>query len=292
VSIGKLRKTAVLLFLAAAFPRGLFPGDIDWISAHNKVYRYPERDFSRVGSDPGKEEYYKAAVYLLTAGKESKAAGFFRKILELSEDSPEGLWGVGELKRRERLTEESIEILDSVLGLNPSFVPAKISRAYIYFEEGSYGEAISLVSEVLEEEDNTDTANLIRAHLIAGGAMGMQARDSFFIGKISRGLAARRHLAEAGKIDPDFPEFLFARGSYYLEAPRIAGGDIEKARKYLMRALEKLPGSADIHARLAQLYLKKGETDKYYEYLERALEIDPRNTLAEKLREAGEALYE
>lgn len=289
MNIHKLLTSIVSVFLISS---ALSAQSIDWIHIHNEVYENPETDFSILSSEPDKEEYYRGAVYLLTIREEASSEDYFRKVLSIDENAPEPLWGLAELKRRRYLVEESAQILDRIIEEHPYFAPAKASRAYLYFEEENYSAAISLAYELIDNRENTDKANFIRAHLIMGGASAMIALESFILGRIARGLSARRYLRDAKELDSDFPEVLLAWGSYYLEAPRIAGGSLEKAEEFLMRAKEKSPNFSDIHARIAQLYLKKGDRNKYSEYIRRALELDPKNRVAEEVRREYESYYE
>ena len=86
------------------------------------------------------------------------------------------------------------------------------------------------------------------------------------------------------ELQPDDPAVLFGLGSFYLLAPGIVGGNIDKAKSYLERAVSTDPFFADAYVRLAQVYKAKGDSKKFEEYLKRALEIDPQNALARYAR--------
>ncbi len=223
------------------------------------------------------------AVNLLTRRLDDEAEKWFRITAELTENSPETQWGIAEIYRRRRLFSESIALLEDVLEKKPDFAPALVTKAYIHFEKGNYTQAVRLARRIISMEEKTDRANLIRAHLIAGGAMGSAAMESFVFGRISRGLAARSHLRQARELDPDYPGVLFAWGSYYLMAPRLAGRDITKAKKYLYDALAKDPGFADIHATIAKLYFIKGNFELYEKYAAQAEILDPGNRIIKEI---------
>ena len=61
---------------------------------------------------------------------------------------------------------------------------------------------------------------------------------------------------------------------YYL------GGDRGKAEQYFQRCIRADPLFADAYVRLAQLYRMKGDTKKYEASMQKALAIDPQNSLA------------
>ena len=87
------------------------------------------------------------------------------------------------------------------------------------------------------------------------------------------------NLKAAEQLQPDSAEVMFEMGSFYLLAPRLAGGDLAKAEKYLKRGIQKDPLFADIYVGLAQFYKIKGDKEKYQFYLNKAGEIDQQNEL-------------
>ena len=72
---------------------------------------------------------------------------------------------------------------------------------------------------------------------------------------------------------------LFGLGSFYLLAPALAGGNIDKAQEYLEIAVKNDSLFADAYVRLAQVYKIKGNDEKYRLYLDKASQIDPENEL-------------
>jgi tetratricopeptide (TPR) repeat protein len=69
-------------------------------------------------------------------------------------------------------------------------------------------------------------------------------------------------------------------GSFYLLAPRIAGGDKNKALGYFTRAIEVDPNFADVYVRFAQLAKIRGNQAEYDLYMDKALKLDSGNELA------------
>lgn len=69
--------------------------------------------------------------------------------------------------------------------------------------------------------------------------------------------AASRVLAvggidEAGRLAPDDPDILAARGAFLLELPRILGGDPATGESLLRRALALAPSNCEAASRLAR----------------------------------------
>ncbi|GEM_PF-3073715 len=260
----------------------------NWVELHNRVYESPGFDFKPSTYPYSSSSAYMFAVDLLTRRIDDEAEKWFKITKELKENGHGPKWGIAEIYRRRRLFSESISILKEVIDEKPGFAPALVTKAYIHFEKGNYSQAISLAERIISMEERIDRANLIRAHLIAGGAKGSAAMESSIFGRISRGLAARRHLREARELDPDYPGVLFAWGSYYLMAPRLTGGNMSKAKRHLYRALEKDPDFADIHATIAKLYFMKGDIDSYDQYAKQAELLDPGNTIIKELKKMKE----
>ncbi len=88
---------------------------------------------------------------------------------------------------------------------------------------------------------------------------------------------------KAKEINPKLPEVYLGLGCYYLLAPKVAGGNIERAIEELQCALQIAPEFCTACARLAQAYKKKGDLDKYNSYFKRAKELDPGNEVVKEL---------
>jgi len=112
----------------------------------------------------------------------------------------------------------------------------------------------------------------------------MIAHNGGPIVKILNGTQVFPHLDRARKLLPDSAQVYFGLGAYYLLAPGIAGGDLDKAQAHLLRAITLDPKLADAYVRLAQVYKARGNEAKYEYYLNKALEIDPKNVLANDIK--------
>ena len=120
-----------------------------------------------------------------------------------------------------------------------------------------------------------DLSNYTRAYLIIGGSYGMLAKYGGPLSKVFNGTQVLPNLKKAQALQPDSAAVLFGLGSFYFLAPAIAGGNINKALGYLMRAVVVDPLLADAYVRLAQVYRMKGDNANFEKYLNRALQIDP-----------------
>jgi Tfp pilus assembly protein PilF len=122
-------------------------------------------------------------------------------------------------------------------------------------------------------------SNYTRAYLLLAGAKGMIASRGGLLSKVINGTAVLPNLKKAETLQPDSQVVMFGLGSFYFLAPAIAGGNINKARDYLEKAIKVDPLFADAYVRLAQVYKVRGDNEKYEKYLRTAWEIDPENAL-------------
>ena len=147
--------------------------------------------------------------------------------------------------------------------------------------QSDFKEAIRLVTKVQKQGKNkVDLSNYARAYAIFAGAKGMIASNGGPLSKVVNGMQVLPTLKKAERLQPNSPAVLFGLGSFYFLAPRVAGGNVDKALEYLERAIAADPLFADAYVRLAQIYKNKGNEQKYELYIDKALEIDPDNELA------------
>jgi Tfp pilus assembly protein PilF len=115
---------------------------------------------------------------------------------------------------------------------------------------------------------------------MVSGAKGMIAHYGGPLSKLINGTAVLPNLKKAQVLQPNSAAVMFGLGSFYLLAPPLAGGNLGKAEEYLKKAITIDPFFADAYVRLGQFYKIKGDNQKYSFYLNKALEIDPQNELA------------
>jgi tetratricopeptide (TPR) repeat protein len=226
------------------------------------------------------DNLYLAGLVYLNAHKNREAGRVFEKLLALRPEAIEGKWGRAEVLRRNGEEKKSEAILNRILRGSPSFAPAHITLAYIKYRQSDYKEAIRLALAVRRRgRENVDISNYTRSYLIFAGAKGMIASSGGPLSKVINGTQVLPNLKRAEDLQPDSPAVLFGLGSFYFLAPPIAGGNPEKARRYLERAIETDPLFADPYVRLAQIYKAEGEREKYELFIEKASAVDPDNAL-------------
>jgi len=227
------------------------------------------------------EKLYILGLVYLNSYMNKEAEEVFRKMLTIAPENIDAKWGTAELSRRKRQYDESEQILKEIIKSNPEFSPSYISLAYIKYIKMEYKESARLAIEVIKQgRSDVDLSNYTRAYLIFAGARGMIAHNGGPFVKMIYGPTIFPSLKKAEKLMPQLPAVYFGLGAFYLLAPSVAGGNIDKAEEYLKKAVELDPLFADAYVRLAQVYKVKGEDKTYQLYLDKALYIDPQNELA------------
>ena len=260
---------------------------MDWKRIHEEADRKGLADawykLEKGFSSP--EEAYLAALVFLNAHQDMEAQKIFQDMLKKDPKSMEAKWGLAETLRRQNKLAESKGMLEGLIQSAPSFSPAYISLAYIKYTELDFRGTLDLANKVIAQgREAVDLSNYTRAYLLIGGAKGMLASNGGIFAKIGEGTQVFPNLRKAEELQPDTPAVLFGLGSFYFLAPGIAGGNINKAKEYLERAVSLDPLFADAYVRLAQVYQAKGDNEKFEAYLNKALEIDPQNRLARDAR--------
>ena len=227
------------------------------------------------------EEAYLVGLLFLNQRKDQEAQKIFQDMLKKDPRSTAAKWGLAETLRRQNKLDESQKLLEVIIQSAPAFSPAYISLAYVKYTRLDFKTTVELARKVIGQgRDAVDLSNYTRAYLLFAGGKGMLASTGGIFAKIGEGTQVLPNLKKAEKLQPDSPAVLFGLGSFYFLAPGIAGGNIDKAKGYLERAVSLDPLFADAYVRLAQVYRAKGDSQKFEEFLSRALEIDPQNTLA------------
>jgi tetratricopeptide (TPR) repeat protein len=231
------------------------------------------------------EEAYLVGLLFLNQHKDQDAQKIFQDMLTKNPQSIEAKWGLAETFRRQNKLQESERILEEIIQSAPAFSPAYISLAYVKYTKLDFRRTVELASKVISQgREVVDLSNYTRAYLLLAGGKGMLADTGGIFTKVADGTQVLPNLRKAEELQPDDPAVLFGLGSFYFLAPGIAGGNIDKAKIYLERAINSDPLFADAYVRLAQVYKAKGDSQKFQEYLKKALEIDPRNALAQDAR--------
>lgn len=265
----------------------------DWVALHNQADAMTaEQARAKVQETPAsKENLYVLGLVYLNIYEIQKAQETFQEILSINPQKIEARWGYAEVLRRKHRLEEAIAILQELIKERPDYSPAFITLAYIKYIQRDFNESVRLTGIVINHRrQNVDDANFLRAHGLYGAAKGMIAHYGGPISKAVNGAAVLRHLNIIQRLAPDSPVVNFGLGSYYMLIPPMFGQDFDKAQEYLEKAIEADPLFPDAYVRLAQIHKKNGDDVKYQENMQKALALDPKNTLALDVQ-SGECFF-
>lgn len=217
----------------------------------------------------------------LKSRKDNLALGEADKILATDPNNTCAWWARAEILRRSHKYKESESLLKQILIKYPQHPPSLISLAYIRYYDNKFAEALKILKGLLKQPD-LDKENEALIFMLIGSVNAKRSSLGGIISKVAYGTRIKGYFEKAKAIAPDLAEVHLGLGSFYLLAPKIAGGNINKAIEELEYAVKLAPDFATPNARLAQVYKKKGNLEKYNFYLKRAKELDPEN---EALRE-------
>ncbi len=256
---------------------------LDWVKLHEKSDDLSLKQTKKLvsGDKQSIADLYLLALVYFRQYKNQKAKDIFEKILEIEPSNLYAQWGRIETLRRQHKCKTCREELKQIIDKKPDFAPAYMTLAYLYYVDMKFEKSAKLSYKVIKMgQSNVDQPNYIRALGLFSGSKGMIVHYGGPLSKIINGRAVMAYLKKAEKIDPDSAIVYFGFGSYYLLVPPIFGRNLEKAEKYLQKSIEADPNFANTYVRLAQVYRAKGNMDKYYEYINKALEVGSKNELA------------
>lgn len=224
------------------------------------------------------------AFVLLKNRKDKDALAIFERILLTQPDNLDALWGKAEVLRRSRDYQESENLLNKILSKNPKHISSLISLAYIRYKDDRLNEARQLINQVLAT-NSLDRENQALAYMMLGSINSRRSVKGWVFSKIIYGTQIKGYFLKAKELAPGLPEVHLGLGTFYLLAPAIVGGNLDKALEELELAIKIAPDFATANARLAWAYKKKGDLVKYNSYLRRAKELDPKNEVLKELKE-------
>ncbi len=222
-------------------------------------------------------------LLLLKSRRDNEAMEIFEEILFYQPDNYDALWAKAEILRRKNNPKEAELILNNILSkTNESHLAALNTLAYIKYSNSDFTGGISLINKVLNTEP-LDRQNKALAFMLLGAINGKRAADGGLMSKVINMGNIKHYFLKARELAPDLPEVRLAMGTFYLLAPGIIGGNLDKAIKELETTVEMAPEFVTACVRLAQAYKKKGIQDKYAYFISRAKEIEPENGFLREL---------
>ncbi len=241
--------------------------------------------FSSIVFSQAEDETLKQGLGYLKSRKDNQALWEFDKVLNQQPDNPMALWGKAEVFRRARKFKEAEEILNKVLSKFKNYPSCLISLSYIRYYEGKRAAALKLLKRVLSQP-KLDKENKAIAYMLIGSIHANLAGKGGLLSKITYGTRIGGNFEKAKRLAPELSEVRMALGTFYLLAPKIIGGNLDKAQEELECAVKLTPDFATANARLAQVYKLKNDLENYEFYFRRAEELDSENEVLKELAES------
>lgn len=234
--------------------------------------------------ETGKRTSINDAFTLVKNRQDKEALVLFEEILFAHPENIDALWGKAECLRRAHDYKQAEDLLNKILRGNPTHPPSLISLAYIRYKDDNLNEALQLINRVLEEKD-LDCQSQALAYMMLGSINSKRSKKGWLFNKIMYGTQIRCHFERAKALAPDLAEVHLGLGTFYLLAPAIIGGNLDRAVEELEYAVKIAPDFATANARLAQAYKREGLQDKYIFYISRAKKLDPVNEVLREIKD-------
>ncbi len=183
-----------------------------------------------------------------------------QKALELSPNNPLGNYYLGVLYIQQERPAEAIPYLKNTLIFNSNWIPALISLANSYESIQQYSIADSLYKRILKIDP--DNATVLNNYGYSLSIRGDQLDKALSMAK------------KAIKISPENGSFLDTMGWILFKK-----GCYQEALDYLEKAFSKRNNSAEVADHLGDVYKKLGMNAKAKISWEKALELDPNNSI-------------
>jgi Tfp pilus assembly protein PilF len=256
---------------------------LDWVRLHNLVHEMNYQDAQAFLDNDveGVEDQYMQGLINLKYMDNENAKQIFEDILARDPSIYQARWGVAEALKGLYEYDASEQLLGSLIDEKKDFAPAIMSAAHLAYLRYSLKDVIDLTGQIIRmKPGEVDLETQLYAHGLYSAAHGLLTLDAGPLSIAFHGYTSLRHLKILRKIDPDSFVSYFGWGNFYLLAPKVFGGDVTKAEDYYRKVIELNPKFPDVYVRLAEIYKKNGETEKYQEFIDKALELDPQNALA------------
>ncbi|RJP28726.1 MAG: hypothetical protein C4533_02750 [Candidatus Omnitrophota bacterium] len=222
-------------------------------------------------------DFESAEKQILTDLKNREDKTAFNRAQRILRTDPENnfaIWAKAEVLRRRYDFKESQELLEQVLAKDPDHTLSQISLAYIYYNDSKLDEATRLLKQCLGQKD-LSSQNRAMVYILIGSINAKRINSSAMIDKLFFAVNIKKYFIQALEISPELPEVHLGLGTYFLLAPQIMGGNVDKSIEHLEIAIKLSPQFSTPYMRLSQAYKKKGDMEKAEFYRQKAVKIEP-----------------
>jgi tetratricopeptide (TPR) repeat protein len=240
-----------------------------------------------VKADPSLAEPYVNLGILLSREKlYGEAADALRRSLELKPDYAKAYYNLGLVYAEEGKGDSALAYVDDALRLNPDYDLARISKAGLLYETARFDSAEALIEMLLESpglsaesreqlaalqrvipERRRWTASRLSDRQRLSDRWLLKGDDLLALGVTDRALDAFERAVSA---DTTSAVALSQAAALYFNR-----GDLERARRYYLKALRAQPGYHDAHFALGVIAFREGDVPAARTEFERELEVNP-----------------
>ena len=168
--------------------------------------------------------------------------------------------------------DEATPLFEQLSKQSPQSAAASYYLGMMCLNPASYEDAI----EYLEKAAELDPANA-RYQLMLGDAYGLKAQNAGILKKFGAASDCKKHYERAVELDPSLVDARANLLEYYLQAPGIMGGSVDKARAQA-DAILKLDACLG-HIEIARIHKYQKEPNEEEESYRRAVAADPARLL-------------
>jgi tetratricopeptide (TPR) repeat protein len=140
-------------------------------------------------------------------------------------DSPEASLATANAALQSGQADKALALIASLPQQGQNNAQALNLSCRIHFAVGKWDAAIQDCEQAIRIDPNN-----ARNHMWLGRALGEKANKSSFFTAFSMGKRVVQEFQRATQLDPQDAEALFDLGSFYVEAPSVVGGGLDKAR--------------------------------------------------------------
>lgn len=169
-------------------------------------------------------------------------------------------------------------LVDKALKANPQDAEALVLAGNLQMRQGNFAKAQTLADEALKLQPNRSGA-----HLLRGNAIGAQIATAGMLKKMSMASEVRGHFEKAVQAEPRNREARQALFGYYLQAPGVAGGGLDKAQAFADQTLGLDPALG--HTFKGRLHQQKKDLGAAQAAYRQAIAADPK--FGQPLNEIG-----
>jgi len=182
-----------------------------------------------------------------------------------------GGWPNPDLSRAEELYQktEYLRAIDALQALDGKDAAAYALLGKAYFMEGQYKQAVANLQKAVGADSlNSDYCDWL------GKAFGREAEESTFLSALGYARKTVRAFERAVELDPSNSEALSDVFEYYLQAPGIVGGGLDKAENVARRFASL--NTAEYHWACARLAVQRKDFEVAEREFRAALQAEPK----------------